>query len=275
MSDPLHFVHISDTHLGHKRDWVALGNNPFRNLLQVLEAIDSLPTRPRFIIHTGDVANHDTEVAYELAAEAFAQMTIPMYFVTGNHDTRDYMRKHLSMGPREDVLSDSDLNCFRFFVEGERFLVLDSKQPYDEAGHFGKVTEDQLDFVRTEVGRHNGSLTVFIHHSPLDMDSRWYSKYVGMLNGAELHKALLPARDRLRGVFFGHVHRGTHVHKDGIAYISVGSTFCQLNYWPDEQKVNFDEEHPPCFNFVTLLADRTIVKEHSVSRNELTVGDKT
>ena len=63
--------------------------------------------------------------------------------------------------------------------------------------------------------------------------------------------------------------------KDGIAYISVGSTFCQLNYWPNEQEVNFDEEHPPCFNFVTLLADRMIVKEHSVSLNGLNVADKT
>lgn len=84
MADSLHFVHISDTHLGHLRDWIALGNNPFRNLLRVLEAINSLPTRPQFVIHTGDVANHNSEVAYELAAEAFSQINIPTYFVTGN-----------------------------------------------------------------------------------------------------------------------------------------------------------------------------------------------
>ena len=116
MADPLYFVQISDTHLGHSRDWAVLGNNPFRNLLQVLEAINSLPTRPRFIIHTGDVANHDTEVAYELPAEAFAKINIPMYFVTGNHDTRAYMRKHLKTGPKEDVLFSSDLNCYRFSI---------------------------------------------------------------------------------------------------------------------------------------------------------------
>ena len=70
MADSLHFVHISDTHLGHLRDWVALGNNPFRNLLRVIEAINSLPTQPQFVIHTGDVANHNTEVAYELSVLA-------------------------------------------------------------------------------------------------------------------------------------------------------------------------------------------------------------
>ncbi len=267
MAGPVHFVHISDTHLIHLRDYVVLGNNPFSNLMRVVEAINNLPTPPRFVIHTGDVANHDTEVAYELAAEAFSQISIPMYYATGNHDIRDYMRKHLSMGPKEDVLSDSDLNCYRFSVDNERFLVLDTKQPFEEAGHFGKLTEDQLDFVREEVGQQNGPLTVFIHHSPLDLDSKWYAKDVGMLNGDELHEVLLPARDRLRGVFFGHVHRGTHIQKDGIAYISVGSTFCQLNYWPNEQEMNADEEHPPCFNFVTLHEDRVIVKEHSVPLN--------
>lgn len=269
MATPLHFVHISDTHLGHLRDWVVLGNNPFRNLMQVVETINKLPTQPQFVIHTGDVANHDTEVAYELAAEAFSQLKVPIYFATGNHDTRDYMRKHLSMGPKEDALADSDLNCYSFTYQDERFLVLDTKQPYDEVGHFGKISEDQLDFVREEVEQRDGPFTIFIHHSPLDLDSKWYTRDVGMLNGSELHEILLPAKERLRGVFFGHVHRGTHIHKDGIAYISVGSTFCQLNYWPNEQEVNFDEEHPPCFNYVTLHADRMIVKEHSVSRNEM------
>ena len=273
MADPLHFVHISDTHLGHKRDWVAFGNNPFGNLSRVVEAINGLPTAPRFVIHTGDVANHETEVAYELAAEAFSQINVPIYFVTGNHDIRQYMRKHLEMGPKEDGLSSSDLNCYRFAYQDERFLVLDSSQPYEEVGHFGKVSDDQLNFVRAEVCRENGSLTVFIHHSPHDLDSRWYTRDVGMLNGHELHEALLPARDRLRGVFFGHVHRGTHIHKDGIAYISVGSTFCQLNYWPDEQELDFDDAHPPCFNFVTFHSDRTIVKEHSVARNGYGVVD--
>ena len=118
MAEPVHFVHLSDTHLGHERDWVALGNNPFRNLLQIVEAIQCLPTHPDFLIHTGDVANHDTEVAYKLAAEAFSEISIPIYFATGNHDTRSYMRRHLSMGPKQDLLTDSEINCYGFAVRG-------------------------------------------------------------------------------------------------------------------------------------------------------------
>ncbi|NKB68485.1 MAG: hypothetical protein GKR89_15600 [Candidatus Latescibacteria bacterium] len=267
MVEPLHFVHISDTHLGHLRDWVVLGNNPFANLLQVVKAINALPTQPHFVIHTGDVANHDTEIAYQLAAEAFAQLNVPIYYATGNHDIRAYMRRHLSMGPREDVLGDAELNCYRFSYQDERFLVLDSQQPYDEAGHFGKVNQAQLDFIGREVEGPQTPFTVFIHHSPVDLDSTWYNREVGMLNGDDLHRALLPAKDRLRGVFFGHVHRGTHTHRDGIAYTSVGSTFCQLNLWPADEAVNFDQQHPPCFNLVTLHADRTIVKEHTIPRD--------
>ncbi len=264
MRDPLHFVHISDSHLGEDRDWVTFGNNPFRNLMQVVEAISNLPTPPQFVIHTGDVARRGTQIEYELAAEAFSQIRVPMYFATGNHDDRDGLRKHLAMGPKEDFVSASNLNCYRFTCQDERFLVLDSHQPFDEAGHFGKLGQEQLDFIREDVEQHTGSFTVFIHHSPLDMDNKWFTSNVGMLDGDELHQALVPARERLRGVFFGHIHRGTHMHKDGIAYIGVASTCCQVNLWPDEEDVSFDEEHPPCFNFVSLHADRFIVKEHSV-----------
>ena len=177
------------------------------------------------------------------------------------------MHKHLSMGPREDFRADSSINCYAFACQKERFIVLDTQQPFEEAGYFGKVSDDQLSFLREEISQRSGSFTVFLHHSPLDLDSRWYASNVGMLNGPDLHETLLHARERLRGVSCGHVHRGTHIQKDGIAYVSVASTVCQLNFWPDEEEVNFDEEHPPCFNFVTLLSDRMIVKEHSVPRH--------
>jgi 3',5'-cyclic AMP phosphodiesterase CpdA len=264
MKNPLHFVHISDSHIGQDRDWVTFGNNPFSNLVQVVEAICNLPTPPQFVVHTGDVARRGTEIEYRLAAEALSRIQVPIYFATGNHDDRVCLREHLSMGPKEDLVSDSNLNCYRFTRQDERFLVLDSHQPYEEVGHFGRIGERQLDVVREEVEGQSGPFTVFIHHSPLDMDNKWFDATAGMFDGGELHQVLLPARERLRGVFFGHIHRGTHVHKDGVAYIGVASTSCQFNLWPNEEEVSFDEAHPPCFNFVSLHADRIMVKEHSV-----------
>ena len=191
MSYPIHFVHLSDSHLGASRAWTALGNCPYRNLERVIDALNGLPTQPHFVIHTGDVANHDEERAYELAGELFSRLSVPVYFVTGNHDVREYMHHHLSMGEKEDLRNDGDAICYRFSIGPEHFLVLDSQQPFAEAGHFGKLSDDQLGLVRDELSRDDGLLSVFIHHAPVDLDSKWCRNQVGMLNGEALHSALL------------------------------------------------------------------------------------
>ena len=267
MAVALHYVHISDTHLGAERDWTPLDNAPYRNLERVVEAINSLSPQPRFVMHTGDVANHDTENAYIFAAELLGRLQMPVYFAAGNHDVRTHMLKHLQMGDKRNLLPTEFIICYRFSVDGERFLVLDSQQPYEKAGHFGKLGDAQLSLVRDEAARDDGPLTVFLHHAPVDLDSAWFSEQVGMLDGDELHQALLPARDKLRGVFFGHVHRDTQTFRDGILYASVASTFCQLNLWPTDTEVSFDTAQPPAFNFVTCHPDRMIVKSHTVTRD--------
>ena len=84
-------------------------------------------------------------------------------------------------------------------------------------------------------------------------------------DGDAATRALLPARDRIRGVFFGHVHRGTQVYQDGILYTSVASTFCQFHHWPNDQKYTLDDTSRAAFNFVTLTPAKTIVKEYTPS----------
>ena len=264
MTYPLYFVHISDSHLGAERDWTACDHVPYRNLERIVAAINALSPQPRFVVHTGDVANHDSEDAYRFAAELFARLQVPAYFATGNHDTRTYMHQHLVMGPKEDLLSTEDRVCYRFAVDDERFLVLDSQRPGEVVGELGAA---QLDMVREEAARPDGRFTVFLHHAPIDLDSRWFSEKIALLDGDALHQALLPGWERLRGVFFGHVHRGTQTFKDGILYTSVPSTFCQLNLWPEDTETSFDTAHPPCFNFATLYPDRTIVKSHAIGRD--------
>jgi metallophosphoesterase superfamily enzyme len=116
MTDSLYFVHISDSHLGGTREWVApsTGENPCERLERVVAAIADLPTPPRFVVHTGDVANDEEKSAYVLALEIFSRLEMPLYFARGNHDTLAFMEKHLSMGPRVDLLPGLDCLCYAY-----------------------------------------------------------------------------------------------------------------------------------------------------------------
>jgi hypothetical protein len=85
-------------------------------------------------------------------------------------------------------------------------------------------------------------------------------------NGRQLHQTLLPARNRLRGVFHGHVHQAMQTIRDGILYVSVASVFAQFAAWPNDLVPHYDPQHDPGYNFVHLLAGQTIIHQHTFPR---------
>ncbi len=81
LHDPLTIVHVSDAHVG---DGDSLGL--FEN---VVAAIDALAPPPDIVLFTGDGADTGTTVQHAQFAAAFAELTVPAFAVTGNHDYDD------------------------------------------------------------------------------------------------------------------------------------------------------------------------------------------
>jgi 3',5'-cyclic-AMP phosphodiesterase len=100
-ADPLYFAHISDTHIGPTADYNRHGHSPLPCARRLVEIINTLPTRPDFVVHTGDVVTDPDPLSYQVAAEVFAKLEVPIYYVTGNHDTSADIRRHLPMGPMQ------------------------------------------------------------------------------------------------------------------------------------------------------------------------------
>ena len=266
MKNPIYFVHISDSHIGPSTDFESGGRNPYGNLTRLLEAIKALPTRPDFVMHTGDVASgrHATlgdPEAYQLASEQFAQLGLPMYYAVGNHDDPSEVLK-MKMGERSSVIEAAEpIVSYSFEFGTERFAVLHSQGPHEEVGAGGKLPEGQLEFLEQQLAD-GTTTTVFLHHCPMDIDSAWFKGRVDMVDGMDLHRMLLPYRESIRGVFFGHIHRAAQIVRDGIHYCSVGSPYSGLNYWPDETETDVDPDSPLPYNFITLTDEATIIKEH-------------
>ncbi len=259
---PLRFIHISDTHIGTTRDYELYGCNCYSNALRIIETINGLPLLPEFVLHTGDVAAAPDEAAYQLAAEVFARLNIPIYFVTGNHDSAALIKTYLKMGEME-ITSHSSFLAYTFERNGFRFIALDARGP-DEIDPRGVLEEHQFDFLQGQLARDASPVAVFVHFPPLPLDSLWLNNTMLLINGERFHRMLVPHRDRLRGVFFGHVHRGMHVLQDGVLYSSVASTIGQFAAWPNDEQVRLDLHHPACFNVVTLTDQTTIIKEHVI-----------
>jgi Icc protein len=265
MSDnPLYFVHISDTHFGPTHDFKLYGKIAYAQATKIVEAINALPVPPDFLVHTGDIASHPDDLSYRLAADVLSRVRVPVYYVIGNHDAAELVRRFLPMGERTSILEDDRFLTYAFESRGYRFVALDARGP-DEIDPHGVLGTQQFDFLESEFRKDQKPVIVFVHFPPLSLDSRWFDQNMLLLNGEILHQFLVPIKERVRGVFFGHVHRGIQILRDGILYSAVASTVGQFFAWPHDEHVKLDLHHPPCFNFVTLRDGQTIIKEHTLS----------
>lgn len=264
-TEPVYFVHISDTHFGPTRVYERHGFRPFPCAEALVAAINKLPQRPNFVVHTGDVATDPDPAAYRLAREVLGRLEAPVYYVTGNHDTAVSLKKYLPMGPKQDLSDDPNVLSYAFAVKGYRFVVLDMRGP-DEIDPHGLLSPEQLTVARQEARPEGPPLTIFMHYPIQPLNSPWMDRNMLVVGGPELHRALLPARERLRGVFYGHVHRSMQTMRDGILYVAVPSTFAQFTAWPQDEVVVPDTAYPPAFNFVHLLPQQTIVHQHVIGR---------
>lgn len=263
--EPLYFVHISDSHIGPTPDYARHGYLALPCTQKAIQLINQLPTRPDFVIHTGDVVTHPSPAAYRLAAETFARLEVPIYYAVGNHDRAQDIRHFLAMGPKEDLSNSPDLLTYAFERKGYRFVIVDARGP-DHIDPHGIFSEEQLAILRDECRPDGPPLIVFGHFPLLPINAPWMDSNMRVLNWMAGHRAMIPAGARLRAYFHGHIHQNMQTSRDGLLYVSVASLFAQFAAWPADNDVNNDSQHPPGYNFVHLLPEQTIIHQHTFAR---------
>jgi 3',5'-cyclic AMP phosphodiesterase CpdA len=269
MMDNLYFVHISDTHLGPTAVYKDIhGVSPYPCAERLVEIINALPVTPDFVIHTGDVVYNPDPAAFELAAALFARLNAPIYYVNGNHDGKGMLAHYLPMGPKRDLSDDPDTLSYAFEMKGQRFVVVDARGPY-ELDPRGLFSEAQLAVVRAEAQAEGPPLTLFMHYPVWPLNSKWMDANMLVENGRSFHNLLLPAKERLRGVFHGHIHQPMQTVRDGVFYCSAASAYSQLAAWPDDEICQHDFDHDPGYGFVHLLERQTIVHQNTFPRPEI------
>ncbi|MBP9690482.1 metallophosphoesterase [Candidatus Woesebacteria bacterium] len=257
----IRFIHISDTHIGPTEEFTLQGMNSFRGFRAVLGAIQNLPFKPDFIIHTGDVVADPDEASYKLFASMVHEIDIPMYYVTGNHDDSLMLKNAVQIGTKKDLMEEKLV--YSFEKDDHQFLVIDGRGPREIDPH-GTISDQQMKVVESQISKSQSQISIFIHFPLLSMDCRWIDRDMLLLEGEKLHALFVKHSDKIQGVFHGHVHRGTHITRDGIQYISAASTFLQFGIMPDQEAPTFENHGRGYFNMVTIENGKMTVKEESV-----------
>lgn len=259
---PIRFIHISDTHIGPTKDFMLRTIPTYPCAEKLLYAINNVPEKPDFVMHTGDVVEMPyDEKGYQLAAKLLSESALPLYHVTGNHDISPLLIKHVPSAEYEKLGAKTE-NSYRFDREGIRFLTLDARGK-DEIDPQGELSTGQLEILGAELSRNN-KLIIFIHYPPIQLDSIWIKNKMTVINGEKMHRMLVEHKENVLGVFFGHVHRGMQVVKDGIFYSSVGSPNIQFQAWPSNPENIYESTGQSYFNYVTIQDNQVTVKEYSI-----------
>jgi Icc protein len=256
------FVHVSDTHIcpdpAYHPAWAQDAPHPLVGARSLVRRLQALPFTPDFILHTGDLVYDPDPAAYDAARGLLAPLVPPIHVVAGNHDD-PAMLQHIFMGtPRSAIrlpfYYETDIN-------GLQLLCLDSTQG---SQHTTAIDDAQLAWLaaRCTDPTDDRPLVVALHHNTVPVGVPWLDDNMSVRNSHDLHRILRAAGNRLRGVFFGHIHQSIDVLQDGILYSTAPSTWYQLHAYPHTAQDEQDDHALPGFAVVTITPHQTFIRRY-------------
>ncbi len=157
----LTFLQISDSHVGFDKP---ANPNAIGTLQEAIGKIKSLPARPSFMIHTGDITHLSKPAEFDNADRAISEAGLDVHYVPGEHDLIDEEVKFYRERYGKNAKGSG---WYSFDADGVHFIGLVNVMNL-EAGKLGKLGEEQLKWLQDDVaGRTASTPVVVFAHIPL------------------------------------------------------------------------------------------------------------
>jgi 3',5'-cyclic AMP phosphodiesterase CpdA len=210
-ADGFSFVQISDSHIGFSRP-----ENPdvVGTFARTVDAINALPQRPAFVVHTGDVTHLSKPAQFDTAKQILGKLNVPLIVLPGEHDAIGSPQAFLAAFGRRDAPN----GWFSFDRGGIHFLALVNVFNFEIDGKLGA---DQLDFVENDLAAQKTSTPIVVFaHVPL------YALYPAWGWTTEDGARVLSALRRFDAVTVlnGHVHQIVQQTDGNIRFATAAST---------------------------------------------------
>ena len=209
------FVQISDSHIGFNKD-----ANPdvIGTLNRSIDAVNALPHRPSFAIHTGDVTHLSRAEEFDTAAQLMKRMQVSeIHAVPGEHDVTD--------GPGAEFFNrfgkaSNNRGYYSFAANGVHFIALVNVMNF-KAGGLGALGDDQMAWLKDNLaGVPNSQPVVVFAHMPLwNIYEPWGW---GTAESAEIGQLL--KRFGSVTVLNGHIHQIVQKVEGNIMFHTARST---------------------------------------------------
>jgi Calcineurin-like phosphoesterase len=157
----LTFLQISDSHIGFDK---AANPNALATFEEAIGKVQTLPKKPAFMIHTGDISHLSLESQFDDADRIISQSRLDVHYVPGEHDFLDpdqkFFRERYGRGTK-------GAGWYSFDANGVHFIGLVNVVDL-RAGGLGNLGSEQLEWLERDLnGRSASAPIVVFAHIPL------------------------------------------------------------------------------------------------------------
>jgi 3',5'-cyclic AMP phosphodiesterase CpdA len=157
----LTFLQISDSHVGFDKP---ANPNALGTLEEAINKVKALPTKPSFMIHTGDITHLSKVSEFDDAERIISQARLDVHYVPGEHDVLD---EGVKLYKDRYGRGTNGAGWYSFDANGVHFVglvnVVDLK-----AGGLGNLGNDQLAWLENDLKARTASTPIVVFaHIPL------------------------------------------------------------------------------------------------------------
>jgi hypothetical protein len=212
--DRLHFVQISDSHIGFDKD---PNHDATATFQAAIDRIKAMKQRPAFLLHTGDITHLSKAEQFDAAVQVASSAGLPVHYVPGEHDWGGddgalYLER-FGKGTKGQ-------GWYSFDQDGVHFVALINVAGF-KAGGFGTLGADQLAWLKDDLaGKSASTPIVVLAHIPLwTIDEGWGWK----TEDGDQALALLRRFGSVT-VLNGHIHQVMQKVEGHVAFHTAAST---------------------------------------------------
>ena len=210
----LTFLQISDSHMGFDKP---ANPNTKGTLEEAMAKIKTLPVKPSFMIHTGDITHLSKPAEFDDADKIISQAKLDVHYVPGEHDIIDeeqkLYRERYGRGTR-------GTGWYAFDADGVHFIGLVNVANL-KAGGLGSLGAEQLAWLEDDLkGKSASTPIVVFAHIPL------WTVYPEWGWGTEDSGRALELLKRFGSVTVlnGHIHQVMQKVEGNVAFHTARST---------------------------------------------------
>jgi len=156
------FAQISDSHIGF--DFKTPYPNSMQTLQECIDRVKALPTKPAFMIHTGDISHLSKPAQFDDADKIIGEANLDVHYAPGEHDFVDPEQK---LFLQRYGSGTKGAGWYSFDANGVHFIGLVNVHDL-KAGGLGTLGNEQLEWLEADVkGRSASTPIVVFAHIPL------------------------------------------------------------------------------------------------------------